>query len=339
MSPYSLNQPEIDLKAASKWAPFGVLFLIIGFGLFQSFYIVPPDSKGVLLRFGTFYMTEQPGPHLKFPFNIDNVHIVSTEKVFTQEFGFRSRNVGRSLRSSGRNMSFEDEALQLTGDLNSAIIKWVVHYRIMDPVKYIFTLEDPEATIHDLSESVMRRLVGERSIDENITTGRVELGAMVKIELQKLLDEYNCGILLVTINLQDATPPPEVQDAFDNVNRSEQEKDKMIKEAERNRNKIIPEAKGDADRLISEAEGYAIRVVAEAKGETNAFDNKWKQYKKAPKITKNRLYLETMEEVLSKINDKVIIDKSIKNFLPLMNLGGDKINFNADLSKTSRGGK
>ncbi|NOZ24085.1 MAG: FtsH protease activity modulator HflK [Planctomycetes bacterium] len=298
--------------------------LIVLSGAWSCFYTVPADSEAVVLRFGRYKSTQPPGLHFKLPFGIDRANIVAVRKVETEEFGRETLVAGTRTQYRRRD---EEISLMLTGDLNCAVVEWIVQYRIKNSRDYLYKVKDVPDTIRDASESVIRRLVGDRSVDEVITSGREELGAEAENQLQKLLDEYECGIDVVALKLQNATPPEAVKDAFENVNRAKQLKDKVINEAEAQRNKEIPAARGKRDGLINEAEGYKQKLIKEATGETAAFLKQLAEYKKAPEITKARLFLETMEEIFSKSGKKTIVDKELKGIVPLLQLrakGGAK---------------
>jgi len=298
----------------------GVVVLIaLGYGLLSAVYTVDADSEAVVLRLGKLHGTIGPGLHFKIPFGVDRVGIVPVRKVETLEFGFETVTPGR--RTTYRQIPEAQEvSLMLTGDLNCAMVQWIVQYRVKDPADYLFNVELVEDTIRDVSESVVRGLVGDRSVDEVITTGREELAFEAKRMLQKLLDEYGCGVEIVALKLQNATPPEEVRDAFDAVNRARQEKDRIINEAEAERNKLIPAARGKRDRQIAEAEGYANRIIKEATGETAAFLAQLDEFERAKDVTRTRLFLETMQEIMMKCGRKTIVDDKLKGVLPILNL-------------------
>jgi len=292
-----------------------IIFVLIL--LYSGFYIVEADSEAVVLRFGKFLKIASPGPHLKLPFGVDSVYKFKTKKVYTLEFGFETVKPGKNtIYRKGP----EKESLMLTGDLNSASVEWTVQYKIPRPKEYLISMEDVPGTIRDVSESVTRRLVGDRSVDEVITIGRQELASAAKKELQRILDEYGCGVEIVNLNLQDATPPERVKAAFDAVNEARQEADRIINQAKGERNRIIPAARGKKERKIKEAEGYYQKKVKEAMGEAAALLSQYEEYVKAREETKKRLYLETMEEIMKKTPKKIIIDQELKGVLPLLDL-------------------
>jgi len=317
---------EIPVASVIHVTAVVIVLILILYAALTSVYTVDAASEGIVLRFGKFHATTPPGLHFKLPFGIDTTIVVPTRKVETVEFGFETVRPGR--RTTYRTPPGGKEvSLMLTGDLNCAMLEWIVQYRIKSPQEYLFNVELVEDTIRDASESVIRTLVGDRSVDEVITTGREELGFEAKKSLQELLDKYGCGVEIVTLKLQNATPPEEVRDAFDAVNRARQEKDEVINKAEGERNREIPAARGKRDRQIAEAEGYAEKIIKEARGETSAYLAQLAEYEKAKEVTRARLFIEAMQEVLSNCSRKVIVDEKLKGILPILDLsekGGKK---------------
>ena len=293
----------------------------------SSFYTVPATSQGVVLRLGRYARTTEPGFHLKLPSPLETVYRVPIREVKSLEFGFRTIEPGRVTRYAPQTEEFEEVALMLTGDLNLAHVEWIVQYRIKDPRDYLFQIGgDPraEAAVGDLirnvSEAVMRQLVGDRSVDEAITINREEIRLQAARDIQQELDRFRAGIEVDAVRLQDVTPPEPVKDAFDAVNRARQNKERAVNEALGERNRQIPAARGEMQKAISEALGYKERVTAEMTGRTKAFLDQLRQYKKAPDVTRARLYLETMEQVLRSVSEKTIIDDSVRGLLPLLEL-------------------
>ena len=286
--------------------------------IFTGLYTVDPEEVGVIQRFGKYLKTTEPGLHFKIPFGVDMLTKVPVRKVMKEEFGFRTLKAGVKTQYSRRDYSIE--SLMLTGDLNIADVEWIVQYRIKDPVKFLFKIRNVEETIRDVSEAVMREVVGDRSVDEVIVLSRKEIADEVNLLLQKQLNRYNAGIEIVTINLQNVNPPDKVKPAFNEVNSAKQEKEKIVNEAWQKYNQIIPEARGKAKRTIEEAEGYAVDRVNRAKGDAERFNQVYAQYKKAKDVTKKRLYLETMEKILPEIEKIYIVDDKQKGILPLLNL-------------------
>ena len=307
-----------DLEKMIKMiGPIIVVLLIIGIG-YSSFYTVQPDEEAVVIRLGRYLKTTDPGLHFKLPLNIDEVLKIETKRVLQEEFGFRTKNT-RMRRTSYSEGNFDDESLMLTGDLNVADVEWVVQYRISDPFKYIFQTSAPVQNVRDVSESIMRRVVGDRSVSEVLTVGKVEIEIKAQVLMQDVLDKYDLGIRIISVKLQDVNPPQVVKNSFNEVNEAKQEQEKAINEAEGSYNKIIPEARGKAEKAVSQAQGYAIASINRAKGNVAKFNKILVEYRKAPSITKKRIYLETMEELFSKFKNVMIVDPKVKGLLPIFN--------------------
>lgn len=292
--------------------------LVVALGLFTSFYTVSADSLGVVQRFGRYKETVTPGLRFKIPFGVDLVTILPVERQLKLEFGFATR--GGNTNDVQYSNEGELERNMVTGDLNAAQVEWVVQYRIDDPVNYLFNVREPGSTLRDVSESVMREVVGDRMIDEVLTIGRqnIETDAMAK--LQALAQKLHMGVKVYQVQLKNVHPPGPVQRSFDEVNRAQQEKEQMINQANGEYNKVVPRASGEAEQKISESEGYAIKRTNEAQGDVARFKALLEQYEKAPDITRQRLYLETMTEVIPNLGGKIILDEDAKQFLPLMQL-------------------
>lgn len=309
-----------DLKNASKLiGPIigGLILIVLGT---TSFYTVQPDEEAVVIRLGKYINTQPPGLHFKVPFGIDRVIKVKTKKVHQTEFGFRSRNTNTRVTTYSKG-SFDNESLMLTGDLNVADVEWVVQYQIADPFKYLFQTSEPQRNIRDVSEAIMRRVVGDRLVTDVLTTGRAQIASDARALMQEVLDKYDMGIRIVTVKLQDVNPPRVVQPSFNQVNSAKQEQEKIINTAEKEYNKIIPEARGKAEKEISEAEGYATELVNRAKGDAAKFAEIYKEYRRAPSITRKRIYLETMEEIFYRFEQITIVDPKVKGLLPVFNQG------------------
>jgi len=307
------------------WLAIGVLLVLWGLG--SVFYQVNAESEGVVLRLGAYVRTSQPGLHGKLPWPIETVSVVPIRLIQTLEFGFATAQPGRITQYARPTPDQATVARMLTGDLNLAHVEWIVQYRIKNAKDYLFQIGGApdsklavEDTIRDIAESVMRKSVGDASVDEVITIGRDQIASDAKVEIQKMLNEYKAGIEIVTVKLQAATPPEEVKDAFDEVNRARQNKERVVNEARGERNRMVPAARGQRDRVISEAEGYKERVVRETQGQANAFLAQLAEFEKAPEVTQARLYLTAMEEILGQAESKVVIDESIRGVLPLLNL-------------------
>ncbi len=306
-----------------------VAYIVIGIFVIvtamNSFYTVQPDEEGVVTRFGEYLKKTDPGPHIKLPF-IDKVYKVRSKRRQEEVFGFRKN-------PNGGTIALPEESLMLTGDLNLASVQWMVQYEISDPWKVLFRAKDVQKTLRDVSMSVMRRVVGDRLVGEVLTVGRAEIAIEAKEIMQSTLDQYDVGIRITTIELQNATPPEKVKPAFNEVNAAKQEQEQAINRAEREYNKIIPEAKGRAEQMIADAQAYSVRVVNRAKGDANRFKSMMNEYKKAPSITKDRIYLETMEEILSSVERFSIVDEDAKGLIPIyggLPIQSDKPNMRQD---------
>ena len=309
-----------ELKApAGKQLGIGVGAALLVWAAYTSFYTVQPEEQAVVKRFGSVFAISDPGLHLKLPFGIDTVQLVATARVLKEEFGFRTEATSDagSTRFDG---DFPDESLMLTGDLNIIQVEWVVQYRIGDAVKYLYGMREPLRTLRDLAESVMRRVVGNRIGSEVLTIGRVEIANTAREEIQSAMDQYDNGIRIITVELQDVVPPQRVQPAFNEVNEARQELERMINEATRQANEAIPRAEGTAKRVISEAEGYAIERVNRARGESARFSAVLAEYQSAPAVTRSRLYLEALAEVLPQIGAVLVVQEGQVPPLPLLNL-------------------
>jgi membrane protease subunit HflK len=293
-----------------------VVIILLASGL----YSVGADEFGVIRRFGKYVRQTSPGLHLKIPFGLETVAKVKVKKVFKEEFGFRTLKPG--VRTQYSSKRYVDESIMLSGDLNVAEVEWIVQYKVKDPYKYLFKIKDPVETLRAMSEAVMRRVVGDRSVTEVLTVGRIEIAMEVEIGLQELLDHFESGLQIVTVKLQDVNPPEPVRPAFNEVNRAKQDKEKMINEAWEDYNKRIPRALGEAEQMIAEAEGYALRRVNRSMGDVSLFNQVFKEYRRAPEVTRRRLYLETMEEILPGVKEIYIVDDKQKSILPLLELGG-----------------
>ena len=289
--------------------------------LWTTFFQIRPEEVGVITRFGKYVRSEEPGLHMKLPI-LERVYKVAVERQQKEEFGFRTTSTG--IQSQYTKTGTTDESLMLTGDLNLADVEWVVQYRVDDPYNFLFKVRDPVRTMRDISESCMRQIVGDRTVNEVLTVGRTEIAISVQQEMQKLCTEYMLGITIEQVVLQDVNPPDPVKDAFNAVNQAQQEKETMINQARSEYNKIIPRARGQADETVQKAEGYATERVNNALGETSRFNALYREYVKAPEVTKKRLYLETLGNVLPRLGHKIITDEKGNNVLPLLQMQYDK---------------
>ena len=300
-----------------KIIPIIFLFVLILSG-YSSFFTVETEEVGVVLRLGKYSRTAEPGLNFKLPFGVEQVHKVPVERQLKLEFGFRTEQAGVRTRYSPRDM--KDESLMLTGDLNAAEVEWIVQFRISDPYRFLFKIRNAEKTFRDMNEAIMRGVVGDRTVDEVLTVGRQEVASVVTVKLQELADQYEMGIKVEQVVLQDVNPPEAVKAAFNEVNEAQQEKEKMINQAMSEYNKVVPRAKGEAERTIEEAKGYALERVNNAKGEASKFSAILAEYLKAKEVTRQRIYLETMTETLQKVGRKLITDENASGVLPLLQL-------------------
>ncbi|MEM9291414.1 MAG: FtsH protease activity modulator HflK [Acidobacteriota bacterium] len=306
-------------ESAIRWAIIIVLALMAGW---TSFFTVGPEEKAVVLRFGQYSQARVfgPGLHLKIPFGIDQVIKVPVQRQMKQEFGFRTVGTGGDARSEKR--AFPAEAKMLTGDLNAAVVEWVVQYRIDDPELYLFRVRNVEETFRDMSEAVMREVVGDRTVNEVLTVGRTEIEHLVMVKLQELNRLYLTGIVVDQVVLMNVTPPEAVRPSFNEVNEAEQERERSIRLAEKELNEAVPKARGEAQQIVQEAQGYALERVNRARGEGARFDALYEAYREAPEVTRRRLYLETVGEVLPKAGHKVVVDSDSATVVPLLGLEG-----------------
>ena len=311
---FSRDEIQQYIKKYYKAAIVAIVLLVVGFG---SFFQVGTEEEGVVTRFGKHVRTVAPGLKMKIPF-IEKIYKVPVERQKKQEFGFRTEQPGIRTQYSRTGSVTEDEAIMLTGDLNLANVQWVVQYRVSDPYNYLFKVRNPDNTLRDLSEAVTRQIVGDRTVNEVLTVGRSEIASEVKILLQELAREYSLGIEIAQVVLQDINPPESVKQAFNAVNEAQQERETLINEAKSEYNKVIPRARGQAQETIQKAEGYATQRVNNAQGEVARFNALYEEYVRAPEVTKRRIYLETLPEVLPKLGNKSITSENGTNMIPLL---------------------
>jgi modulator of FtsH protease HflK len=296
----------------------GIVAIVLLALLFTGVYTVGPESEAVVQRFGKYIKTSQPGVHFKIPYGVDTVTILPTRRQLKLEFGFRTAQASNP-DQYGSDPAAESD--MVTGDLNAANVEWILQYSIKDPQKYLFYAREPGATLRDLTEGAMCQVIGDRTIDEVLTVGRAEIEMSGLELLRKSLAHLDMGVSAEQIQLKNVHPPGPVQKAFNEVNRAQQEREQLINEANGEYNKVIPKARGTAEQRVSAAEGYATRRINEAHGDVSRFSQLLAEYQKAPTITRQRLYLETMMEVLPKTGPKIILDEDSKQLLPLLNLG------------------
>ncbi len=307
--------PKFDLPPGRLRAIF--LVVLIGAALFSSIYTIDPEEVGVVLRFGKFVRTSNPGLHFKAPLGIERVIKLPVQRQLKQAVGFQSQ---RSNVRAPRSM--QGESNMLTGDLNAAVVEWVVQYRIDDPQQFLFRVRNVEETLRDMSEAVMRQVVGDRTVDEVLTVGRQEVADLAELKLQELCDQYENGIKIEQVVLQDVNPPDQVKASFNEVNQAEQERETKINQAQSEYNKVIFRARGQAENTVSTAEGYALDRVNRARGEADRFISIYRAYRKAPEVTRRRIYLETLNEVMNKAGRKVILDERLEGLMPILDLEG-----------------
>lgn len=312
--------PLNELLQQGKSLLFVPILMFLAFAAYSSFYTVQPEEEAVVKRFGEVVAIKPPGFHFKAPLGIDRVHLVPTARVLKEEFGFRS------LDTSGRtqyvkNRDHRGESLMLTGDLKVIDVEWVVQFQIADASKFLHQARNPIQTIRDNSEAVMRRIVGNSLGSDVLTEKRVKVANAARVELQEILNSFDIGVQINTIELQDVTPPEMVKPAFNEVNQAEQERERLINEAEKRRNQVIPRAEGQALQIIAEAEAYRAERVNRARGEGGRFTAILSEYSNAPAITRQRLYLEMIDQVLPNAGPVYIMEDGVSSPIPLLNLG------------------
>ncbi len=318
------GRSRLSSSELPRTVAFALLVVAVVIVAWTSFYTVPSDSVAVIQRFGRYDGDVEAGLHFKIPLGVDIATIVPTKRQLKQEFGFATPGAsdphqGGSARDTLR------ETQMVTGDLNAALVEWVVQYRISDPSKFLFEVRGPHETLRYVSESVMREVVGDRTVDEVITIGRQEIEMEALAKMQVLSTKYAMGISIDQVQLKNINPPTPVQDSFNEVNQAQQEKEKLINEARRDYNKVIPLAEGEKDQRIREADGYRLKRINEAEGDIARFSALMEAYGRAPEVTRRRIYVETLEAVLQTVNGKIIVDERARNVLPLLNLGQGKV--------------
>jgi len=316
LNPLDFKLPKIKFSTIRTIIIAAVVVVL----LFGSVYQVSPEEIGVILRFGKFARTSDPGLHFKLPLGIELLTRVPVQRQLKLEFGFRTTRPG--VRSEYRiTPETAKEAVMLTGDLNVVVVEWIVQYKIKDAYNFLFKLRNVEDTFRFMNEAVVTKIVGDNSVDEVLTIGRARIASQAKEELQQLCDLYEIGIDVNQLIFQDVNPPDLVKPSFNEVNESLQEKERKINEAWSDYNQEIPRASGEAEQVIRGAEGYATERVNRSQGDAALFTSVYKEYARAPLVTRKRLYLETINEVLLKVKKKIILDEKQRNFLPLLNLG------------------
>jgi modulator of FtsH protease HflK len=317
-----MNDLELLIQRALAWAVRRLrtvlLVLLALVTVFTSLTTIGPEEEGVVLYLGRFERTLEPGLNFIMPFWLETVNKIPVQRQLKHEFGFRTAQAGTRTEYAAPN--YRSESSMLTGDLNLADVEWVVQYRIVDSYKYLFRVRDAEKTLRDMAEAAMRTIVGNRTVNEVITVGRQEVATEVEVYLQRLCDEYENGIRIDQVVLQDVNPPEPVRPSFNAVNQAEQERSTLINQAEAEYNRVIPRARGEALETIQLAEAYMLTRVNRATGEAARFNSLYMEFVKAPEVTKKRIYLETMEKILPKLGNKIIVDEKGTNVLPLLDL-------------------
>lgn len=296
--------------------------LLVALGALTSYYQIEPDELGVVLRFGKHTSIAEPGPHFKLPFGIEQV-IKVPQRTLKMEFGFRTVRADTKSQFA-RPQDAAAEAEMVTGDLNVGIVEWIVQYRITSPEKYLFRFRDIDATLRLMSEAAVRAVVGDHSIDELLTSGRDDIETDAKALLADLNLRYDTGITIDQLKLQEANVPDLVRPALTDVEEAKQERERAINEAWAEYNQIIPKARGSAQQALESAEGYAVERVNHATGDAERFRALHAEYKKAPDVTRTRLYLEALGEILPRARRKIIVDADTKGLVPLLNLTEEK---------------
>ncbi len=317
--PIRFDPGDFDLRQYRGMIVAALVLLLVVLGGMTSFFTVQPEEEAIVKRLGKVVAVRSPGLHFKLPFGIDRAVRLPTERVLKEEFGFRTVSAG-SRTGYQKSPSQRDESLMLTGDLKVIDVEWVVQYRISDPDRFLHGARDPRQTLRDLSEAVMRRIVGNSLGSDVLTERRVEVAQAARDELQGILEGFDIGIHISTVELQDVTPPEMVKPAFNEVNQAEQERERMINEAEKRRNQVLPRAEGQAKQIIAEAQGYALQRVNRARGETDRFASILAEYANSPDVTRQRLYLEMIDEVLPKVGQIYVLEEGAGAPLPLLHL-------------------
>ena len=295
----------------------GIVVIIL---LMTMGFTVEPEETGIVLRYGRFIRQVPSGLHVKLPWPIETVEKVPIERQLKEEFGFRTVEVGSGRPTTYDPSEHADESLMLTGDLNVAVVEWTAQFRVRDPYKFLFKVREVRKTFRDMNETVMREVVGDRSVNEVLTVGRQEIAAEVERRLQALCDQYETGIKVEQIVLQNVNPPDAVKPSFNEVNQAQQEREKLINQARADYNQVIPRAKGRAQQTLEQAQGFATDRVNRARGDAELFNQVHAAFQRAPEVTRRRMYLETMAEIYPKVKRKIILDEKLKGVLPLLPL-------------------
>ena len=312
----------------------GVVGLAAVFAMFSMVYQVEPEEVGVILRFGQYNRTTNPGLHFKLPF-VEAMTRVPVQRQLSQDFGFQSVSANARNTLGNQQRRVGEEAVMLTGDLNVAVVEWIVQYRVADPRQYLFEVRNLEETFHDMTEAVMREAVGDRTVTEVVTIGRQDIESTVEARLQELVNQYQMGLTIDQVVLQDVNPPDPVRPSWDEVSQAQQQRDRLINEALAEYNAVIPRARGEAQQAILQAEGYALDRVNRAQGEGSRFSTIHAAYRQSPTVTRRRMYLETMQQILPQVGRKVFVAEGSTGVLPLLSLDGGTRSAIAALTDTT----
>ena len=327
----NFKMPKIPWRTAAT-ALVGLVVLVTAFG---TVYQIEPEEVGVIQRFGKYVRTTEPGLHIKLPL-VEEMTRVPVQRQLKQEFGFRTVEAGVRTEFATQERRFADEAVMLTGDLNVAVVEWIVQYRISDPYQYLFKVRNLEETFRAMNEAVMRETVGDRTVTEVVTVGRQEIETAVEARLQALTDQYEMGITIDQVVLQDVNPPDPVRPSWDDVSQAQQQAQRQINEAEAEYNAVIPRARGEAEQAVLQAEGYALDRVNRAEGEASRFAAVEAAYRLAPEVTRQRMYLETMQQILPQVGRKVFVAEGTTGVLPLLSLDSGARAATAALTETTQ---
>lgn len=311
---YQFRPPHFN---ASRIMPV-ILAVIAVILVMTMWFTIDPEERGIVLRFGRFVREVPSGLHLKLPWPLETVMKVPVERQLKEEFGFRT--VLADVHTTYSKENFADEALMLTGDLNVAVVEWTAQFRVHDPYKFLFKVREVRKTFRDMNETVMREVIGDRSVNEVLTVGRQEIALEVERRLQALCDQYETGIKVEQIVLQNVNPPDAVKPSFNEVNQAQQEREKLINQARADYNQVIPRARGRAQQTLEQAQGFATDRVNRARGDAGLFIQVHAAFQRAPEVTRRRMYLETMAEIYPKVKRKIILDEKLKGVLPLLPL-------------------
>ena len=326
-----LKIPNIPWRTAAA----GLLALVVLVSLMGTVYQIEPEEVGVILRFGKYARTAEPGLHVKLPF-VEDMTRVPVQRQLKQEFGFRTVEAGTRTEFTTEERRFADEAVMLTGDLNVAVVEWIVQYRVSDPELYLFRVRNLEETFRAMNEAIMRETVGDRTVTEVVTVGRQEIETSVEARLQTLTDQYQMGITIDQVVLQDVNPPDPVRPSWDEVSQAQQQAQRAVNEALAEYNAVIPRARGEAEQTVLQAEGYSLDRANRAEGEASRFAAIEAAYRQAPEVTRQRMYLETMQQILPQVGRKVFVAEGTTGVLPLLSLDGGARAATAALTDTTQ---